>query len=113
MNQNKFRTCTEACRQCAEECELWAEKNSHGATVIKYPEFVTLNADCRQLCRTAAGFLERGSHFITEICTLLAQVCDAIIAACEQQPDLAFERSANVCRECANECRRALAIQSS
>ena len=38
MNHNELRTCIEACRQCAEVCELWAEKNSHDGITIKDPD---------------------------------------------------------------------------
>ncbi len=112
MNENEFRSCAEACRQCAEQCELWAQQNAGGSVAIQFPEFVALNADCRQLSCTAAGFLERGSHFIADICTLLAHVCDALIAAGEEHPDLGSQAYIEACRECANECRMVLAIHA-
>ena len=57
MNHNEFRTSIEACRQCAEQCELWAAKNAGGATAIQSPEFVALTADCRQLSRDCRRIL--------------------------------------------------------
>ena len=71
-----------------------------------------LTADCAQFCRTAAGFMERGSRFTTEICGMCAQICDACATECEhEQAEQIWQRCADICRHCANECRRVLAFQ--
>jgi hypothetical protein len=112
MEHAEFGTCIEACRRCAEECEDWSKKTSHGAQAGKRPEFITLTADCGQLCRTTAGFLERESQFIDEICATLAQVCDAVVEAGERRSESTSQRCLEACRDCANECRRVLAIHA-
>jgi hypothetical protein len=67
---------------------------------------VRLNADCAELCRTAAAFIDRESHFAGEICRVCAEICDFCAAECQRRDHEPCQHSASECADCAEECRR-------
>jgi hypothetical protein len=102
-----------AAEQCADECARCFELCTE--TVTRCLELggrhaealhVTLLLDCAEACRTAEGFLRRGSDRHPLLCRACAGICRSCAADCERMADgdLLMHACAVQCRRCASAC---------
>jgi hypothetical protein len=104
-----FESCIDSCRNCADECDKLRKDLSPGRPTDRNPLCRPIAANCAQFCRTTAGFMERGSTLVKEICGMCAQICDACVLECKHEASEHVPNCIGACRDCANECRRVLA----
>ena len=76
----EYKSCIDACRRCAAECELCLDSLSRVSSSTEQLAAIRTVTDCAQFCRTTAGFLERESRFVMAVCGLCAEMCDACVA---------------------------------
>lgn len=106
MTRDQYRSCIDACVQCAQECEHCANSCLGEHEVGSMTECIRLDRDCAALCWMAASLMSRGSQFAHDLCRLCAEVCDACAAECEKHEAEHCQRCAEACRRCAEECRQ-------
>jgi hypothetical protein len=67
---------------------------------------VRVTLDCAAICRLVAELIARDSRFTREMYLVCARVCDATAAECEKHAADHCQVSVEICRNCADECRR-------
>lgn len=67
---------------------------------------VKVTLDCAAICRVVAQLIARDSRFTREMYLVCARVCDATAAECEKHAADHCQVSVEICRNCADECRR-------
>jgi len=76
---------------------------------------IATDADCAEICRTAAALMARGSEFAQQVCKLCAQICKACTEECAKHEARHCRDCAQACTRCADECSKmtayALTIQ--
>lgn len=106
MAHEQFKTCIDACNDCALACNYCASaclKEKDGATMARC---IQLDIDCAEICRLAVGYMARGSELAAEICEVCATICDACAQECARHQMPHCQECAQACRRCAEECRR-------
>jgi len=101
----EMRACIQACHDCQTIC--LAEAIGHCLEVggrHTEPKHFNLMLDCAEICRTAAGFMARGSDHHPHICRECAEICRACAASCDALDGM--EECAETCRRCAENCER-------
>jgi hypothetical protein len=89
-----YRVCEETLTYCLQQGGRHAE-----ATHIELLE------DCAEICRTAAGFMARGSTHHAEVCAVCAKVCQHCAEDCARfGDDEQMRRCVDACRRCAESC---------
>lgn len=106
MTHQSMQTCIDACNDCAVACDHCASACLQEQDVRSLARCIALDIDCAEICRTAAGFMSRGSELASTICGLCADVCDICAEECERHPMDHCRECAAACRKCADECRR-------
>ena len=106
MPHERFKSCIDACNDCALECDHCAHSCLQEADPKPMARCIGLDTDCAQICRLAAGFMARASELSGEICATCAEVCEECAAECERHDMEHCRRCARACRRCAEECRR-------
>lgn len=106
MTHQSMQTCIDACYDCAVACDHCASACLQEQDVKSLARCIALDIDCAEICRTAAGFMSRGSECAGAICGICADVCDACAEECERHPMDHCRECAAACRKCADECRR-------
>ena len=105
MAHTQYAACIEACNACADACDHCATACLQEANPKPMARCVALDMDCAAICRTAAGFMARGSELAGEICAACAEVCETCGAECEKHEMQHCKECAEACRRCAQECR--------
>ena len=67
---------------------------------------IALDMDCAAICRTAAGFMARGSELSPTLCRTCAEVCQACGDECLRHPMDHCQDCAQACHRCAEACRQ-------
>ena len=106
MSHEQFASCIEACNACAVECGHCAAACLREDDPKALARCVSLDIDCAEVCRVAAGFMSRSSDLAAEICGFCADACEACGAECEKHDMDHCRKCAEACRRCAQECRR-------
>ena len=106
MTHEQFRSCIQACYECAIACNHCAAACLQEDDVKAMAQCIRLDIDCAELCQLAASYMARGSERAALVCGTCAQVCDACAAECARHPMEHCQACANACRKCAEECRR-------
>ena len=106
MAHEQFKTCIDACYECATECDRCAIACTGQADPRPLARCIALDVDCAEICRLAASCMGRGSEFAMAVCDVCAEVCEACAAECEKHDMDHCRRCAATCRRCAQECRR-------
>lgn len=106
MLQAPLKACIDACYACATACDYCASSCLQEEDVKMMAGCITHDMDCAQMCRTAAGFMARGSDFAQQLCRLCAEVCTACAEECGKHPMDHCQACARACRACADACRR-------
>ena len=111
MNQ-QFQSCIDACYTCALACDTCASACLQEDDVKMMAGCIALDIDCASLCRTAAGFMGRGSPMAHVLCQACVAVCDACANECAQHQAQHCQDCAAACRSCADTCRRMAAVSA-
>lgn len=106
MSHESMQPCIDACNECAVACDHCASACLQEDDVKRMARCIALDIDCAAICRTAAGFMSRGSELAPAICAACADVCDACAEECERHDTDHCRECAAACRKCADECRR-------
>jgi hypothetical protein len=106
MPHEQFKSCIDACNDCATACDHCAASGLSEKEVQKMARCIALDTDCAAICRVAAGYMSRGSDLAGAICELCAEVCDVCAKECERHDMDHCRECARACRRCADECRR-------
>jgi hypothetical protein len=112
MAHEHFKSCIDACNDCALACDYCATACLKEPDVAKMARCIQLDIDCAELCRLAVGYMARGSELAADICELCAQVCEACGKECAKFPMAHCQECAKACRRCAEECRRMASAQA-
>jgi hypothetical protein len=112
MAHEQFKSCIDACNDCALACDHCATACLKEPDVAKMGRCIQLDIDCAEICRLAVGYMARGSELASDICELCAQVCEACGKECAKFPMAHCQECAKACRRCAEECRRMASSQA-
>lgn len=105
MNTQQFQSCIEACYACATACDTCAASCLQEDDPKMMAGCIALDMDCAQICRTAAGFMARGSEMAAMVCKTCEEVCEACARECGQHQAQHCQDCAAACNRCAAECR--------
>ena len=106
MAHEQFKSCIDACNDCALACDHCAAACLKEADPAKMARCIELDIDCAAICRLAVGYMARGSELAADICDVCATVCDACAQECARRPAEHCQECAKACRRCAQECRQ-------
>lgn len=106
MSHEQFASCIAACNECAVACGHCLSSCLAEANPKPMARCIALDIDCAEICRTASGFMSRGSELAAVLCGACADVCEACAAECGKHDMPHCRKCAEACRRCAEECRR-------
>src|SRR3989337_174619 len=106
MAHEHFKTCIDACNDCAVACDHCASACLKEKDVASMARCIQLDIDCAAICRLAVGYMARGSELAADVCDLCATICEACAQECAKHPMAHCQECAKACRRCAEECRR-------
>jgi len=109
MAYEQYAECTEACEICADACDHCATACLAEDDVGTLGRCISLDLDCAQVCRLAAGAMSRDSELVRDICTLCAEICEVCGDECASHEHEHCRECAEACRQCADACRQMLA----
>jgi hypothetical protein len=103
MNQT-YRSCIDACMECAAACDYCASACLKEEDVNAMAKCIQLDMECAAICRTAAQFMSLESEHANAICQLCADICNACGEECGKHDMDHCKRCAEFCHICAEEC---------
>ena len=106
MAHEHFKSCIDACNDCALACDHCASACLKEQDVAAMARCIQLDIDCAEICRLAVGYMARGSELAADICDTCATICDACAQECAKHQMAHCEECAKACRRCAQECRQ-------
>ncbi len=112
MPQQPFKSCIDACNDCALACDHCASACLNERDVAAMARCVKLDIDCAAICRLAVGFMARGSELAADVCDTCATICDACEQECAKHQMAHCQECAKACRRCAEECHRMASARS-
>lgn len=104
MAHDKYRTCIEACLDCAQECEHCATACLQEEDPKMMERCIRLDRDCADMCVLAAQMMSRDSEFAHDFCRLCAEICAACGEECRKHDMAHCQRCADACERCSKEC---------
>jgi hypothetical protein len=102
MNYHDYKTCIDACLNCAAICHHCASEDlreKHGMS-----DCVQNNMECAALCTAAAALMSMGSVYAKQICRLCSEACSRCADECAKHDHKHCRECADACRRCAQEC---------
>ena len=111
MAHEHFRSCIDACNDCALACDHCAAACLNEQDIAKMVRCIRLDIDCAEICRLAVAYMARGSELSADACELCASICDECAKECDRHPMAHCKDCAKACRRCAEECRRMTTAQ--
>ena len=106
MPHAHFKTCLDACNDCAVACDHCAAACLKEPNPAQMARCIRLDMDCAEICRLAVAYMARGSELAADICEVCATVCDACAQECAKHEAAHCQECAKACRRCAQECRK-------
>ena len=106
MAHEHFKSCIDACNDCALACDHCASACLKEPDVASMARCIQLDIDCAEICRLAVGYMARGSEVAADICETCATICDACAQECAKHQMAHCQECAKACRRCAQECRQ-------
>ncbi len=108
----KYRSCIDACNECAIECEHCATACFQEDDVKAMARCVALDRDCAKICFTASGMMAAGSEFSADIARLTAELCRTCAEECRKFPSDHCQSCADACERCAQECEKMAGVHA-
>jgi hypothetical protein len=106
MAHDKYRSCIQACNECAAECDHCATACLDEDNPKQMARCIRLDLDCARICRLAAAAMAADSEFVTEICRLCSEICRACGEECRGHEPEHCQSCARACEKCGDECDR-------
>lgn len=110
MQNQQYAACIEACNECANACDTCAAACLNENDMQGMGRCISLDIDCAQLCRLAAGVMARGGEAAKAICAACATVCDLCADECSKHQSQHCQACAEACRRCAASCRQMASV---
>jgi hypothetical protein len=101
-----YKTCIEACLQCAAICNHCASSCTQEDDVKMMAGCIQLDMECAAVCYAAAQLMSLGSEKAKELCRICADLCEKCGAECGKHPTEHCRECADACKKCAAECRK-------
>ena len=103
---HEYKTCIDACLQCAAVCNHCAVSCTQEKDVNKMAKCIQLDMECAAICYAAAQLMSLGSERAKDICAICAEICDTCAKECAKHKNMEHcSECAAACRACAEECR--------
>jgi hypothetical protein len=106
MSYNEYKSCIDACLDCAAVCNHCASSCLKEADVHMMARCIQLDMECTAICYAAAQLMSLGSPAAREVCRLCAAICRMCAAECEKHDEAHCRQCAETCRRCAAECEK-------
>lgn len=109
MGYHEWKSCIEACLECAAICNHCANACTREKDIEMMAECIRLDMECAAICYTSAQLLSLGSDSAKSLCKLCAELCDACGMECGKHNNAHCEKCAEACLHCAQECLKVAA----
>lgn len=103
-NYHDFKTCIDACLQCAAICNHCASSCTREENMQAMAGCIRLDMECAAVCYAAAQLMSMGSDRAGELCRICAAICKACGEECSKHDTQHCRECADICRRCAEEC---------
>jgi hypothetical protein len=104
MGYHEWKSCIDACLECAAICNHCATSCTREEEVEMMGECIRLDLECAAICYTTAQLMALGSIRAKELCRLCASICDDCGMECGKHNVPHCEKCAEACLYCAREC---------
>jgi hypothetical protein len=94
MGYHEWKSCIDACLECAAICNHCASSCTREEDVKMMARCIDLDMQCASVCYAAAQLMSLGSPQAKELCSICARICDACGTECGQH-------NTKHCEECA------------
>src|SRR5687767_14397293 len=112
MMKSKNQSCIDACLACAIVCASCESACLQESDVAMMARCIELDRQCSAICYLSADSIAQNSEFMTQICALCADICDACREECAKHSYDHCQDCAVACKKCADECRKWVAGHS-
>jgi hypothetical protein len=102
----QMQACIDECLRCYAACESTATHCLMLGGKHAEAKHIGSLRDCADICKTAAGFMLRGSGLHGQVCRVCADACEACAKSCQRidATDPTMRECAETCRTCAKSC---------
>ncbi len=104
MNYHDYKSCIDACLQCAAVCHHCASMDLQEDDPEMMSHCAQLNMDCAAVCIAAAQLMSIGSKSSKKICQLCAEICKQCMNECVKHDNEHCIECAQTCQTCIEEC---------
>jgi hypothetical protein len=105
-NYHDYKSCIDACLQCAAICNHCANSCTKEEDIKMMARCIELDMQCAAICYAAAQLMSMGSNHAVELCRLCATICEECGKECGQHNTDHCRECAAACQRCAEECRK-------
>lgn len=109
MGYHEWKSCIDACLQCAAICNHCASSCTKEEDVKMMAACIELDMQCAAVCYSAAQLMSLGSPHAKELCRICVLICDACGTECGKHNTPHCEECAEACLLCAEQCRKMVA----
>ncbi len=106
MGYHKWKTCIDACLDCAALCNHCASACTKEHDVKMMAKCIELDMQCSAICYASAQLMSLGSLQAGQLCAICAEICDACGKECGKHYNQHCRECAEACKHCADECRK-------
>ena len=104
MNYHDYKSCIDACLECAALCNHCSSECLKEEYVKMMAKCIQLDMECAALCYAAAELMSLGSSKSKEACLLCAKACIDCANECSQHEAKHCKECADACKKCATAC---------
>lgn len=98
---NDMKACIDACSNCAAMCNYCSSMCLKEKNVDAMSRCIQLNMECAAVCKAASQLMSLGSEDYKEMCRLCAQICKKCGDECSKHKNMEH------CQKCAEACYQA------
>jgi hypothetical protein len=109
LDQDKLRTCIEACVECAQVCTACADACLSEKMVGDLTACIGSNLDCADVCETTGRVLTRQTAWNVDVVRALLEACATACLACgdECEQHASMHEHSKVCAASCHRCEQA------
>lgn len=104
MNYHDYKSCIDACLECAALCNHCSSECLKEENVKMLSKCIQLDMECAALCYSAAQLMSMGSDRVKDICRLCAVACVNCANECSQHKHKHCIECSEACKKCATAC---------